>query len=79
MQTTVTSEQAELSGEVLATAAARLDGLGEDGIAEDDCGGEDVERGDAWTGHDDGLVPRHYKQGEQDGENTASHHLKMKN
>ena len=71
--TEVLGEQAELSVEGL--AAPGLDGSGENGIADNDCRREDVERGDARAGHDDGLVPRHDEQGEQDRENTASHHL----
>ena len=48
-----------------------------DGIADNDCWGEGVERGDAWARHDEGLVPGYNEQGEQDGEHTASHHLAL--
>ena len=73
--TEVLDEQGELSEGL---AAPGLDSSGKDGIADDDCWGEDVERGDAGAGHDDGLVPGHNEQGEQDGEHTASHHLQNK-
>ena len=51
------------------------DGSGEDGIADDDCGGEDVEGRDAGRGLDDCLVAGDNEEREDDGKYTASDHL----
>ena len=51
------------------------DGSREDGIADDDCGGEDVKGRDAGRGLDDRLVAGDDEEREDDRKYTAGDHL----